>query len=144
MIQVDIASSLRGKFDSALLRRAAVAALRPRAPNAQVGILLVGEKRMRTLNRHSLGHDYTTDVLSFDHGSTPEGKLIELVICLPFAAQSARQRNIPSSQELARYVIHGCLHCTGYDDSTDASKARMWAEQERLVRQLFGKSYREP
>ncbi len=144
MIQVDVASSLRGKPDTALLRRAAIAALRPVAANAQVSILLVGDKRMRTLNRESLGHDYTTDVLSFDHGSTPEGKLIELVICPAFAARSARQRGIAVAQELVRYVVHGCLHCAGFDDRTEAQRRTMWKAQEQLVQGLFGRNYQTP
>lgn len=144
MIQVDIATSLRGKYDSALLRRAAVAALRGRKPNVQVSIVLVGDRRMRTLNRQALGHDYTTDVLSFDHGLTPEGRLIELVICPPFAARIARQRGISPSQELARYVVHGCLHCAGFDDATPSRRRAMWAAQESTLRGLFGRAYRQP
>jgi probable rRNA maturation factor len=69
--------------------------------------------------------------------------LIELIVCAPFAARQAKQRGIPFKQELARYVIHGSLHCAGYDDHTDKQRAVMWEQQERVLRALFGKAYRE-
>lgn len=97
---------------------------------------------MRSLNRKQLGHDYVTDVLSTDHGETPEGRLIELILCAPFAARQARAHGVPCKQELARYVIHGCLHCTGYDDRTGKQRAELWREQERVMRNVFGRGYR--
>ena len=140
MIDVQIKSSVRGKIAVGLIARAARAALGRRA--AQVSIAVVGDARMRSINRHALGHDYSTDVLSFDHGDSPEGMQIELVVCLPFAARAAREHGIPVEQELARYVVHGCLHCTGLDDTTNAKRGVMWREQERVLKALFGKRYR--
>jgi len=140
MIDVQLKSTVRGKVPAALLRRAAEIALGRRAAN--VSIAIVGDARMRRLNRDTLGHDYTTDVLSFDHGDSPEGLQIELIVCLPFARRSAREHKITPEQELARYVVHGCLHCVGFDDSTEALRKNMWAEQEHVMRKLFGRRYR--
>jgi len=137
MIQVDVKTFVRGKVNAALLARAARAALHGRVESAQVSIMLVGDARMRGLNRNALGHDYTTDVLSFDHGDTPEGRLIELVICPPFASRQAKEHGIAPAHELARYVVHGCLHCAGFDDGTDREKQRMWTVQEEIVKDLL-------
>lgn len=138
MIDVQIKSSLRGAIPAALLVRAARAALGRRS--AQVSIAIVGDARMRRMNRDALGHDYTTDVLSFDHGDSPEGLQIELVVCLPFAARAAREHGLPLEQELARYVVHGCLHCIGFDDSTDSARKTMWRKQEQIVKALFARA----
>jgi probable rRNA maturation factor len=143
MIHVHVTSTVRSRVNTAGLRRAATAALAGRVRAADVSIQVVGERLMRALNRDALGHDYVTDVLSFDHGDSPEGQVIELVVCAPFAARQAKARGIPAGQELARYVVHGCLHCVGHDDATPAGHKAMWAEQERVLKQLFGKAYRE-
>lgn len=120
-----------------LLARAAQAALQGRLKRASVSVLLVGATRMLTLNRDALGHDYVTDVLSFDHGQTPEGHLIEIVVCPDFARQQARLHGIAFEQELARYVVHGCLHCAGFDDRTEQQRKRLWQAQESVLRKLF-------
>lgn len=137
MIQVDVKTFVRGKVNAAMLARAARAALKGRIESAQISILLVGDARMRGLNRNALGHDYTTDVLSFDHGESPEGRLIELVVCPPFASRQAKEHGIPQTHELARYVVHGCLHCAGFDDATDREKQRMWTVQESILKELL-------
>lgn len=138
MIQVGVTSTLRSKVDSRLL----IAAVRAAIPFAAlVSVAVVGEARMRRLNRELLGHDYVTDVLSFDHGASPEGRMIEIVICAPFARRQAAKHGVPEKQELARYVIHGALHCAGFDDGTPARRKRMWRRQEEIMRAVFGNSY---
>ena len=143
MIDVGVTVTTRThSIDRKSLEKAAQLALAATV-DAEVSIVVIGDRRMRALNRDALGHDYITDVLSFDHGDSPEGRVIELIICAPFAARQASQRGIPFKQELARYVVHGALHCAGYDDHNDKQRAAMWDDQERVLRKLFGRAYRE-
>ncbi|MCA8911469.1 MAG: rRNA maturation RNase YbeY [Planctomycetes bacterium] len=142
MIEVDVTSTIRSTVDRKLIEQAVNAAL-GRA-NATVSVVVIGDKRMRSLNRDALGHDYVTDVLSFDHGDSPEGSVFEIIVCAPHAGRQAKRYGVPAKQELARYVIHGCLHCLGHDDHTDAQRTAMWDFQEAVMRKLFGKSYRDP
>lgn len=142
MIEVDVTSTIRSKVDRKLIEQAVKAAL-GRA-NATVSVVVIGDQRMRSLNRDALGHDYVTDVLSFDHGDSPEGQVFEVIVCAPHAKREARRYGVPAKQELARYVIHGCLHCLGHDDHTDAQRIAMWKFQEAVMRKLFAKSYRDP
>lgn len=142
MIAVGVTSTVRSRIDHRLLEKAARAALSGLA--SEVSIVVVGDKRMRALNRDALGHDYVTDVLSFDYGDSPEGRQIEIVVCAPHAAREARAHGVPFSQELARYVVHGCLHCAGHDDHDASRQQKMWAAQERVLKRLFGKAYHDP
>lgn len=141
MIEVEVLSTVRQSVDARLLRRAAVAALQGRLANAVVSIVVVGARRMRSWNRDALGHDYVTDVLSFDHGDSPEGRQCEVIVCPEFARSMARRHAVPEPQELARYVVHGCLHCAGLDDATPKLRAAMWGVQEDILRKLFGRAY---
>ncbi|MDC1143158.1 rRNA maturation RNase YbeY, partial [Planctomycetota bacterium] len=116
MITVDIHSTVRTRIDRKLIEAAVKAALKGRIKHAEVSVAVVGDARMRRINRESLDHDYTTDVLSFDHGETPEGQMIELIVCAPMAKRQAAKRKISFKEELARYAIHGALHTAGFDD----------------------------
>jgi len=142
MTQVDVKSTLRGNTHAALLARAARASLKGRIRRASVSIILVGDARMRRLNRETLGHDNTTDVLSFDHGGSPEGRMIELVICVPEARRQGARLGIPFKEELTRYVVHGCLHCVGFSDAEAHARKRMWEQQERVLSRLKSPSRR--
>jgi probable rRNA maturation factor len=138
-VTVSITSSVRAAVPRALLTRAAAAAFaHSKARSVQLSVSLVGDAAMRALNARVLGHDYTTDVLSWNLGPSGEVALAgELVICRPFAVRMAKQHGVPVNEELARYMIHGCLHIIGYDDHDDADRAKMWEVQEELVRRAL-------
>jgi probable rRNA maturation factor len=142
VITVDVSVATR-KFtiDRELLERAVKAALAGRVADATVSITVVGDDRMRQLNKLTLGHDYVTDVLSSDHGETPEGLLLEVIVCAPFGARQSVAHGVPFKQELARYVIHGCLHCAGLEDDSEKTRAAMWVQQERVMKRVFGNAY---
>ena len=127
------------------MRRVAAATLRAvRAPAGEFSVIFVGGGTMRRLNRRYLGHDYVTDVLSFDlhhrsgrRDTTPVGVLGEVIIAPSVARRQARRFGESYQRELARYVVHGLLHWAGYDDHTAAQRRRMEARQEALLRRLM-------
>ena len=129
-----------GSKSASLLKRALRLALKNMRGEVSVHLLKAGP--MRALNKSTLNHDYATDVLSFDHGSTPQGRLLEIVVCPEVARREAKARGIPQEQELARYVVHGALHLAGHDDHEEGPREKMWRTQERLLKRLFGKRYR--
>jgi probable rRNA maturation factor len=107
----------------------------------QIGVLLVGQREMARLNQDYLSHEGSTDVITFSYEPAVRGTLHgEIVICLDVAAEQARQFGTSWQQELVRYLVHGVLHCLGYDDTAPAKRARMKkAEQswlQRLQRQF--------
>jgi probable rRNA maturation factor len=91
------------------------------APAARsLGIRLCADRTMRALNRDRRGKDKTTDVLSFPGGQTPEGyHLGDIVISVPQAQRQADSAGHPLERELRLLLLHGVLHCLGYDHETD-------------------------
>jgi len=93
---------------------------------------LVGDRAMRRANRDFRGKDATTDVLSFPGGETPEGlHLGDVLISVP-----AARRQVPAGEtldlELKRLLLHGVLHCLGYDhESDDGTMDRLEARLRR-------------
>lgn len=102
-----------------------------------LSVAFVDRATMRRLNRQFLEHDYDTDVLAFPL----DGRLIgEIVISTDYAAKEAKERGIPATEEVSRYLVHGILHLAGYDDHQPQAKARMWRKQESYLR---GKTKRQ-
>jgi probable rRNA maturation factor len=91
-----------------------------------VAIELVGEERIRALNREHRGLDRPTDVLSFpvDEAAPPSGprELGDVVICPEHTG------------DLAEAVVHGVLHLCGYDHEADSGE--MLALQDDIMRKL--------
>lgn len=89
---------------------------------------------MRALNRKALGHDYVTDVVTFDLGSLGRHLEGEIYVCPGEAKRNACQYGEPFDKELLRYIAHGILHLSGHDDSTEKERSRMREEEDRLLK----------
>ena len=132
----------RFAFDRACLERSAQAILSEVGEtSAEVGILLVGDRRMRGLNRRYRGKDRTTDVLAFamreartPHAArrTPE-MLGDVVIAVPTAVRQAKQGQRSLDEELTALLVHGILHLCGYDHERSENEARRMHRRERMI-----------
>jgi probable rRNA maturation factor len=101
---------------------------------AQISIAVVGDAEMRRLNRDHLGHDYTTDVLSFVLDDSEARLLGEIVVSSDVAVREAARRGVDAGDELLLYVVHGLLHLVGMRDKSPSDRAGMRvAEQHWLA-----------
>lgn len=102
------------------------------APAADsVGVRFAGDRTVRRLNRDFRDRDKATDVLSFPGEESPEGRhLGDIVISIPTAERQAEERGATLEDEVKLLLLHGVLHCLGYDHETDRG------EMERLERRL--------
>ena len=124
------------KVDTRRVREVAAAALAEAGQGAELGIHFVSAKRSAEVNWQFLQHEGPTDIITFDHGSTPARLLGEMFICVPEAVRQAAEFGTTWEAELLRYVIHGILHLRGYDDLEPAKRRVMKREENRLVRKL--------
>ncbi len=81
----------------------------------RVAYIFVGDERILEVNREFLGHDYYTDIITFDYS---EGSLIsgDLFISLDTVRSNAAGMGAPYEEELHRVIIHGVLHLCGIND----------------------------
>lgn len=109
-----------------------------RVSRAAVSVVLIDTRRCVRINREFLGHDYTTDVISFplEEGPNLEG---EIYVNIDKARAQAREFGVTLTNEVIRLVVHGTLHLTGYDDRRAKDAARMKAREDAYVRRLEGK-----
>jgi len=102
-----------------------------------VGLAVVDDATIHSLNRRYLDHDYPTDVLSFALDDDPAFLDGEILVSADMAATTAAQFGWSAEDELLLYVIHGALHLVGFDDKSPADVATM-REQEALHLASFG------
>jgi probable rRNA maturation factor len=108
---------------------------------ALLSLEIVGDGRMRRLNRTFRHRDKTTDVLAFAtrEGPGPPSVLLgDIVISLPQTIRQAREHEQDIDQELVVLLIHGVLHLCGYDHERGQEEARRMAKCERAVLQSIG------
>lgn len=100
-------------------------------PHASVAVHLVGDTRMRTLNRTARGIDRSTDVLSFPMEEREDWG--DIFLSIPYLRRQAKRFGVSFEEELHRMLIHGVLHLAGFDHDAPLSAKRMFALQESLL-----------
>jgi len=117
-------------YAARVLRRTARIQVARLGLGGELSVALVGDRRMRALNRQWRREDHATDVLSFpQHGAS----IGDVVISLDTARRQARQGGWSLAAELRRLLAHGLLHCLGHDHHTPAQARRMAAAERRLL-----------
>lgn len=118
----------------------------------QVHVLLVGNDRMRALNREYRGKNAVTDVLSFPallfEQASPKlqpgdrdpatGRVFlgDLAICMPRMREQAAVYGHGETRELAFLMAHGMLHLMGLDHETEPEERHMFGLQESVLSAL--------
>ena len=120
---------IRRRDTTAWIRRVAAAHGRT---VGEVGYLFCDDEKILQVNREYLGHDYYTDIITFDYceGTTLNG---DLVISLDTVRSNAQLFGKPYDEELQRVIIHGILHLCGINDKGPGEREIMEAEEDRAL-----------
>ena len=142
-IQIEVETP-RPKVSRARLQKNIRAILRALGwKKAALSVSLVSDRKIRSVNKRYLNHDYATDVISFSQiegrplGGKPERPFLgDIVISLETTARQAAQFGNSFDDELYFYLCHGILHLMGWDDSTRKAALKMEAKQKKILRQI--------
>lgn len=98
----------------------------------EIGYLFVDDEKILEVNNEYLGHDYYTDIITFDYD---EGDVIngDLVISLDTVRSNAELFNKPYEEELYRVIIHGVLHLCGINDKGPGEREIMEQEENKAL-----------
>ena len=111
----------------------------------EISLVIVGEKRIRSLNKRFRGTDRVTDVLSFGDEETGVGfvsppnnvlYLGEIFICQTRAKKQAKEKKHSVKREMTILLIHGILHLLGYDHKGDYESSEMKILEEKVLMAL--------
>lgn len=119
-----------------------------------VEFVFVDADEIRRLNRGTRQTDKVTDVLSyptldgikgqticgenFPYDIDEEGRLTigSIVVCCDRAKEQAAEYGHSYNRELHYLLIHGIMHCLGYDHMTDEERAEMRLQEEKILTKL--------
>ena len=98
----------------------------------EVGYMFVNDDKILEVNREYLGHDYYTDVITFDYD---EDDVVsgDVVISLDAVASNAHLFNKTYEDELYRVIIHGILHLCGINDKGPGEREQMEAAENKAL-----------
>ena len=103
----------------------------------EIGYLFVDDEKILEVNNEYLGHDYYTDIITFDYD---EDDIIsgDLVISLDTVRSNAELFSKPYEEELFRVIIHGILHLCGINDKGPGEREVMEQEENKALALLQG------
>lgn len=114
---------------------------------AELGLVIVGQEKIRQLNKDYLGEDEPTDVLSFAMLPEPLAKdvtpfvvppdgvrhLGEVIIAYHQAVIQAEEHQHSIKKEIAILIVHGVLHLLGYDHDEPEPEREMRAREAEIL-----------
>ena len=98
----------------------------------EVGYMFVDDEKILEVNNEYLGHDYYTDIITFDYDEddTING---DLVISLDTVKSNAELFGKTYEEELFRVIIHGILHLCGINDKGPGEREIMEAAENKAL-----------
>ena len=116
-----------------------------------VELVFVDGGEIQRLNRETRGIDKVTDVLSYPALDLVKGEPLKgedypldvdedgnlmlgsIAICVERAKEQATEYGHSFERELHYLLVHGILHCLGYDHMTDGQQREMRAREEEIL-----------
>ncbi|MCB9219006.1 MAG: rRNA maturation RNase YbeY [Ignavibacteriales bacterium] len=98
-----------------------------------VSINFLTEQQIIPINNEYLGHNFSTDIITFNYSGENYTLDGEIFISLDDALFNAKKYGNDLKNEILRLIIHGFLHLVGYDDKEKNDRTKMKNIENRLV-----------
>ena len=135
-LKVTVVNGLGRRLVLAPVRDAVTVALvRNGIASGRVNVRIASDAELRALNREFRDQDSATDVLTFPAPESFPGEIGDVIVSIDFARKGAEAREVRLADETAMLAVHGALHLAGFDDETDADRAKMLKEMNAVMRQ---------
>lgn len=98
----------------------------------EISYIFCSSENHREMNRQYVGHDYFTDIITFDYCDL-EGRGVvsgDIFIDHETVADNAQTLGTNPTEELHRVIIHGILHLCGYKDKTPEEEGQMHQKED--------------
>ncbi len=107
----------------------------------ELSLVLCSDSFIRELNSMYRQKDEATDVLSFTQSLDNVGGRIyagDIIISLDSVKRNAELFGVSVDEEFKRVIIHGILHLSGMDHTTNDTMEPMLIKQEQILHSLKG------
>jgi probable rRNA maturation factor len=99
--------------------------------------IFCSDRELLKLNQDFLGHNYYTDIITFDLSENKAVKEGEIYISVERVKENAENLRITFKKELLRVIIHGVLHLCGYTDKTIKQRKAMREREDYYLRKFL-------
>ncbi len=98
-----------------------------------LSFIFTSDQVLLKINQEFLGHDYFTDVISFDYGvdDVING---EVYISIERVKKNSRKFKTELNTEITRVMLHGVLHLCGMSDMNSDEKKIMRMEEDKFLK----------
>lgn len=129
--------------------------LKEKEGNFSLGLILVGQDRIRKINKRYRSKNQITEVLSFPENEVRKSTKKDLQFIEPKEEKNKKEKNLgeillcPSrikkvsqrekkdfKKELAFAFVHGLLHLLGYEHKDTASTKKMRLKEKEIMEKL--------
>ena len=102
----------------------------------EIHYIFCSARRLLEMNRQFLGHDYFTDVITFDYSDRRGTGIVsgDIFIDVETVADNARLYGATRLGEMRRVVVHGLLHLCGQRDKTPRTNAQMHRKEDKYLK----------
>ena len=100
--------------------------------------IFCNDDRILEVNKEFLGHDYYTDIITFDY-SEPGLVSGDMFISLETVETNSLKFHTSYDKEMMRVIIHGVLHLCGINDKGPGERAVMEAAEEKALDMWYKK-----
>lgn len=101
---------------------------------AEVNYIFCSSEKHRQMNVEFVGHDYFTDIITFDYSNLKEGYVQgDVFIDVETVRDNARIYGTTFRREMLRVVVHGVLHLCGQKDKNPRAEKQMHAKEDRYL-----------
>lgn len=105
----------------------------------EINYIFCSSEYHRQMNCDFLGHDYFTDVITFEdrESRVAEGVVAgEVYIDVATVTDNAPMYNALPINEMRRVIVHGALHLCGHKDKTPSAERNMRRMENRYLKLL--------
>lgn len=100
-----------------------------------INYVFTSSEKQLLLNRQFLGHDYFTDIITFDYSSLNEGYISgEIYIDTDTVKDNASIYGATFQNEMLRVLVHGVLHLCGQGDKTPSKEKQMHQKEDKYLK----------
>lgn len=102
---------------------------------SDINYVFCSDDYLLEMNKQYLGHDYYTDIITFDNREDAASKRVDgdIFISIDTVRSNGEEYGEGFERELHRVMAHGLLHLTGYDDGTEAEQKQMHAAENAAL-----------
>lgn len=87
-------------------------------------------------NRKFLGHNYFTDIITFDNSPQADHIIADILISVEEVELNGEEYGTGFQGELLRVMVHGILHLCGFDDHTESEALEMRKAEDDALSML--------